>query len=111
VTVRDVVAVVLVTAGVAAQVTCVVGVLWLRDVFDALHFAAASSTVGPVLIGAAAVAAGFTSPSATIQCVVAMALLVALNPLLTHVTARLAWHRQTAAGGGAGRSGGAEASS
>ena len=109
--VRDVVAVVLVTAGVAAQVTCVVGVLWLRDVFDALHFAAASSTVGPVLIGAAAVAAGFTSPSATIQCVVAMALLVALNPLLTHVTARLAWHRQTAAGGGAGRSGGAEASS
>jgi hypothetical protein len=40
-----------------------------------------------------------------------MALLVALNPLLTHVTARLAWHRQPAAGGGAGRSGGAEASS
>jgi monovalent cation/proton antiporter MnhG/PhaG subunit len=98
VTGRELVAELLVTAGVAAQLICVVGVCWLRDAFDALHFAAAGSTLGPVLIGAAVVVAGFSSPAATIQCVVALVLLVALNPVLTHVTARLAWQRRQETG-------------
>lgn len=98
---RHVAADVLVTGGVAAQLICVLGVCWLRDVFDKLHYAAASSTIGPVLIGAAAVMAGFPSTSATIQCVVAVVLLAALNPVLTHVTARLAWKIRTAEDGGA----------
>jgi monovalent cation/proton antiporter MnhG/PhaG subunit len=106
---HEVVAEVLVTFGVAAELICVLGVCWLRDVFDKLHFAAASSTLGPLSIGAAAVAAGFSSISATIQCVVAVLLLVALNPVLTHVTARLVW-QERADDGGAERSLDAEAS-
>jgi monovalent cation/proton antiporter MnhG/PhaG subunit len=106
---RQIVAEVLVTVGVAAELICVLGVCWLRDVFDKLHFAAASSTLGPLLIGAAVIAAGFSSISATLECVVAMLLLIALNPALTHVTARLAW-RGRAEDGGAERFTDAEAS-
>ncbi|WP_324788266.1 monovalent cation/H(+) antiporter subunit G [Streptomyces sp. H51] len=79
-------------AGVLAQLVCCVGVWWMRDVFDRLHFAAAGSTVGPVLIGVSVALTGFSSPSGTVQALAATAFLVLLNPVLTHATARAARH-------------------
>lgn len=81
----------LLVAGVAAELLCVLGVCWMRSTFDKLHFAAAASTLGPVLVAVATVLVGFSSPSATIQCAVALAAIVLLNPVLTHATGRLAW--------------------
>lgn len=85
-----VVAQVLLWLGVLAQLLCCLGTWWLRDVFDSLHFAAAGSTVGPVLIGTAVAILGTGSVSGTVETVAACALLLAVNPLLTHATARAA---------------------
>ncbi|WP_306187308.1 MULTISPECIES: monovalent cation/H(+) antiporter subunit G [unclassified Streptomyces] len=79
--------------GVAAQLVCCVGVWWMRDVFDRLHFAAAGTTVGPVLIGVSVALSPFSSPSGTVQALAALLFLVVLNPVLTHATGRAARHR------------------
>lgn len=42
---------VLLWAGVAAEAICCVGVWWMRDVFDRLHYAAAATSAGSDLIG------------------------------------------------------------
>lgn len=81
---------VLLAAGVLAQLVCCVGVWWMRDVFDRLHYAAAGTTAGPVLIGVSVALTGFSSPSGTVQALAALAFLVVLNPLLVHATARAA---------------------
>ncbi|HET6635683.1 MAG TPA: monovalent cation/H(+) antiporter subunit G [Streptomyces sp.] len=80
----------LLAAGVLAQLLCCAGVWWMRDVFDRLHYAAAGTTAGPVLIGASVAITGFSSPSGTVQALAALGLLVLLNPLLVHATARAA---------------------
>ncbi|MBP0458763.1 monovalent cation/H(+) antiporter subunit G [Streptomyces montanisoli] len=77
-------------AGVLAQLVCCLGVVWMRDVFDRLHFAGAGTTVGPVLIGVSVALTGFSSPSGTVQSLVALAFLVLLGPVLTHATGRAA---------------------
>ncbi|TQJ91258.1 monovalent cation/H(+) antiporter subunit G [Streptomyces sp. SLBN-31] len=77
-------------AGVLAQLVCCLGVWWMRDVFDRLHFAAAGTTVGPVLIGVSVALTGFSSVSGTVQALAAVAFLVVLNPVLTHATGRAA---------------------
>ncbi|WP_181139117.1 monovalent cation/H(+) antiporter subunit G [Streptomyces sp. Ru72] len=77
-------------AGVIAQLVCCLGVWWMRDVFDRLHFAAAGTTVGPVLIGIAVALTGFSSASGTVQALTAVAFLALFNPVLTHATARSA---------------------
>ncbi|MFR0357353.1 monovalent cation/H(+) antiporter subunit G [Streptomyces sediminimaris] len=87
------VAEVILTAGVVAQLVCCVGVWWMRDVFDRLHFAAAGTTVGPLLIGVSVAITRFSSPSGTVQALAAIALLVLLNPVLTHATGRAARRR------------------
>lgn len=81
---------VLLWVGVATQLVCCIGVWWMRDVFDRLHFAAAASGVGPVLLGGAVALTGTGSLSGTVQAVTAAAVLVLLNPLLTHATGRAA---------------------
>jgi monovalent cation/proton antiporter MnhG/PhaG subunit len=86
----DVLARVLLAAGVLAQLLCCVGLWWMRDVFDRLHYAAAGTTAGPVLIGASVAITGFSSPSGTVQTLAALAFLLVLNPLLVHATARAA---------------------
>jgi monovalent cation/proton antiporter MnhG/PhaG subunit len=100
-----VVADVALAAGVVAQLVCCLGVWWMRDVFDRLHFAAAGSTVGPVLIGVAVALTGFSSVSGTVQALAAVAFLVVLNPVLTHATGRAARRLGDSGGGpsGAGR--------
>jgi monovalent cation/proton antiporter MnhG/PhaG subunit len=80
----------LLVMGVAAELVCCVGVWWMRDVFDRLHFSAAGTTLGPVLIGVSVVLTGFSSLSGTVQSVAAVVFLLVLNPVLTHSTARAA---------------------
>src|SRR3954452_12077904 len=89
------VAVVLV-AGVAAQVVCVLGVLVMRGPFDTLHYAAAGSTVGPLLIGTSLVLREVWKDgvleltSAAAETLVATAFVVLLSPAVTIATARAA---------------------
>lgn len=73
---------------VLAEVVCCIGVFWMRDFFDRLHFAGAGTTVGPVLLAAAVLLTGSLSTSATVELVVAMLLLLLLNPVVTHATTR-----------------------
>jgi len=70
------------------QTVCVVGVLWMRDGFDQLHFSGASSTVGLFALGAAVVLTGFSSVAGTVDCLVALALTFVLNPVMIVATAR-----------------------
>ena len=89
-TTGDIVAAVLLFAGVAVQIGCVVGVLWFSSVFDRIHYSAAASTIGPVLVGAAAVVSGMSSNASLVELVAAVALLSLLNPFVTHATGRAA---------------------
>jgi monovalent cation/proton antiporter MnhG/PhaG subunit len=81
---------VLLWAGVAAELVCCLGVWWMRDVFDRLHYAAAATTLGPVLIGISAVLTGAGGTSGTIEVGTAAAVLVLVNPLVTHAMGRTA---------------------
>lgn len=78
----------LLAAGCLCQAICVVGVLWMRSGFDQLHYSGAATTIGPVLFGVAVVLQGFDSLSGTIDCVVALALLIGLGPVTATATAR-----------------------
>ena len=81
---------VLLWAGVAAELVSCAGVWWMRDVFDRLHYAAAATTAGPVLIGVSVAITGAGSLSGTVQAVTATAVLLLLNPVVTHATGRAA---------------------
>ena len=84
----DVVATALLWLGVTAELVCLLGVMWMRDAFDELHYVAAATTVGPLLIAVAAVLTGFSSLAGTTECVTACVALFVLNPVLTSATGR-----------------------
>jgi monovalent cation/proton antiporter MnhG/PhaG subunit len=85
---------VLIWVAVASELVCCVGVLAARDAFTRLHYAAASSTLGPILIAVAiAVEEGVRSIAAAAALVVALFLLLG-NPAVTIATARTARARQ-----------------
>ena len=81
---------VLLWAGVAAELVCCLGLWWMRNVFDRLHFAAAGTSIGPMLIGVSAALTGTGSLSTTVEAVTATAALLLVSPLLTHATGRAA---------------------
>lgn len=81
---------VLLWAGVAAEVVSCIGLGWMRDVFDRLHYAAGATTLGPVLIGISAAISGAGSASGTLEVAAAAAVLLLVNPLVTHALARTA---------------------
>lgn len=81
---------VLLWIGVASEVVCCVGVLWMRDVFDRLHYASAGSGLPPLLIGAAVALAGVGTASGTVEATTAGAVVVLAGPVVTHATARAA---------------------
>lgn len=90
-TAAELAAQVLLWAGVAAQLVCCVGVWWMRDVFDRLHYTAASTAVGPVLIGTSVVVTGGVGAvSGTVEVVTACALITLLGPVVTHAVGRAA---------------------
>ena len=75
--------------GVGCQLVCCVGVVAMRNVFDRLHYAAAGTTLGPVLIGAAVLIRESVS-AAGLETILTVALVFLLNPVLTIATARAA---------------------
>ena len=80
---------VLLALGVAAEVTCVVGILVMRTTLDRLHYAAACTTVPAFLILAAVLVREHLSAGG-IQAIAAVAILFLLNPALVITTARAA---------------------
>lgn len=89
-TAGHVIAQTLLWAGVAAQIVCSVGFGWMDNVFDRLHYAAAATTVGPLLIAVSAALTGAGTSSGTIEVVIACAVLLFLNPIVTHAMGRSA---------------------
>jgi monovalent cation/proton antiporter MnhG/PhaG subunit len=84
---------VLVAAGVAGELLCCLGLVLMRNVFDRLHYAMASTTVPPFLIAAAVVVdEDWTQPSIN-ALLIAVALFV-INPVLATATARAARARR-----------------
>jgi monovalent cation/proton antiporter MnhG/PhaG subunit len=85
----DAVVFTLLGVAVAAELVCVLGVTVMRTVYDRLHYTAAASAVGPLLILVAIlIREGLTSQSA--QTIAAVGLLFIANPMLIHATARAA---------------------
>lgn len=80
---------VLLGVGVTAELLCCVGVALMRNVYDRLHYTAASTTVGPFLILAALlVREGLSSQG--LEAIAAVGLLFMVNPIVVHATARAA---------------------
>jgi multicomponent Na+:H+ antiporter subunit G len=90
---HDLVIDVLVAAGVVGELLCCVGLVVMRDVFDRIHFAMASTTIPPFLIAAAVlVEEDWTQPG--INALVIAAVLFLVNPMVAHATARAARARR-----------------
>jgi multisubunit Na+/H+ antiporter MnhG subunit len=90
VTAREVAVHVLVWTAVATELVCCIGIVAARDVFARLHYSAAASTLGPVLVAVAiAVEEGVRSVTAAAALVVALFLLLG-SPAVTIATARAA---------------------
>lgn len=81
---------ILLWAGVAAEIICSIGLGWMSNVFDRLHYVAAATTVGPVLIAVSAALTGAGTVSGTVEVVTACAILLFINPLVTHAMGRTA---------------------
>jgi multicomponent Na+:H+ antiporter subunit G len=78
----------LLALGVGVELACCVGVLLRRSAIDRLHYTAAGTTLGPLLIGAAVLVEESVS-SAGLNTIFVVALLVLLGPVVTIATARL----------------------
>jgi multicomponent Na+:H+ antiporter subunit G len=85
----------LVALAVALELACCLGLALARDGFDRLHFVSAATTLPPVLIAAAVVVAEGLDQAA-LNAIAVVVLLVVLNPILVHFTARTG--RQSRAG-------------
>ena len=86
----DVVVAVLVGLAVLVSVLSCLGVLLARDAYDGLHYTAPASVVSPVLIAAAVVIQEGIGSQAGIKSIVVAVLLIVLNTVLVHATARAA---------------------
>ena len=83
----------LVVAGVAGELLCCIGLVVMRDVFDRIHFAMASTTLQPFLIAAAVIVEeAWTQPG--INALVVAGALFLLNPVVAHATVRVARARR-----------------
>lgn len=93
-TAAAVVVVILLAAVVAVELLCCLGLLAMRNAFDRLHYLGPAATLGPVLLGAA-VLVRHSSAQACIKVVLLVGLLLVINPVLAHATARAARIRET----------------
>lgn len=93
--VREILAAVLLGLGVFTELLCAIGILVLRNPFARLHYLAPSTTVGPLAIAAAVLVAESDS-HAKIKSVLVAVVLLASGPILTHATARAVWIRSQA---------------
>ena len=86
----DVLVAVLVGLAVLVSVLSCVGVLMASDADDGLHYTAPASVVSPVLIAVAVVIEEGIGSQAGIKSIVVALLLIVLNTVLVHATARAA---------------------
>jgi multisubunit Na+/H+ antiporter MnhG subunit len=86
---RDYVVDVLVWGGIAAELVCCLGLLWLRSAIDRIHYVGAAATLGPALVAAAVcVREGFVS-SQGLNAVLIAVLLAFGSSAVAGATARL----------------------
>jgi multisubunit Na+/H+ antiporter MnhG subunit len=90
VTAVDVIVGVLVGIAVLVGVLSCIGVLAAHDENDALHYTAPASVLSPVLIAIAVVIEEGIGSQAGIKSIVVALLLIVLNTVLVHATARAA---------------------
>jgi multicomponent Na+:H+ antiporter subunit G len=90
----DVVVWALLAIGVGAQLTGVVGVLVGADVYDRLHFTGPASIFGPGGLALAVILDEGPLSQAGIKSLLTALLILALNPILVHATARAARVRE-----------------
>jgi multicomponent Na+:H+ antiporter subunit G len=95
--VREILAAVLLGLGVLIELLCAVGVLVMRNPFDRLHYLAPATSLGPLAI-AAAILVAESDGQAKIKSVLVALVLLATGPILTHATARAAWTRSQVRG-------------
>lgn len=84
----DLVVWVLLGTGVAVQIACCLALLVVRGAYDQLHFTAPAATIGPVAIGLAIVLDEPAFSQSWNKAVLVGVLVVGLNPILVHATAR-----------------------
>jgi multicomponent Na+:H+ antiporter subunit G len=93
-TLGDVVVAVLLAIGVAVQLTGVVGVVVARNVYDRLHFTGPASIFGPLALAAAIVLDEGPFSQAGLKSLLVALLVLGLNPILVHASARAAFVRE-----------------
>jgi multisubunit Na+/H+ antiporter MnhG subunit len=103
VSVVDVVVALLVGIAVLVAVLSCLGVLLASDAYDGLHYTAPASVLSPVLIAIAVVIEEGIGSQAGIKSILVALLLIVLNTVLVHATARAArirkrgrWHLEPA---------------
>lgn len=90
--VREIIAAVPLGLGVLIELVCAVGVLVMRNPFDRLHYLTPATTIGPLTLAAAVLIAESDGQTKVKSVLVAFVLLMT-GPVLTHLTARVAWTR------------------
>lgn len=95
-TTNDVIAAVLLTAGVLVEWIACLGFLAMRNPFDRLHAVAPANILPPLFVAAAVFGqAGFSQ--AGIKAILIALVLILTSPVVTHAIARCAHIRQTKA--------------
>ena len=87
---HEVVVHVLVWAAAASEIVCCIGVVAARDVFARLHYSAAATTLGPILVAIALAVENGVRSIAAAAALVTAAFLVLGSPAVTIATARAA---------------------
>jgi multisubunit Na+/H+ antiporter MnhG subunit len=90
VNVADVIVAALVGLSVLVAVLSCVGVLLSANAYDSLHFTSPASVVSPVLLAIAVVIQEGIGSQAGVKSIIVALLLVVLNTVLVHATARAA---------------------
>ena len=86
--VADVIVAVLVVLAVLVGVLSCIGVLLAGNAYDSLHYTAPASVVSPALLAIAVVIEEGIGSQAGIKSIIVALLLVVLNTVLVHATAR-----------------------
>ena len=80
---------VLVSGGVAAELVCCLGLFWLRNAIDRLHYVGAAATLGPALVAAAVCVREGVVSSQGLNAVLIAVLLAFGSSAVAGATARL----------------------
>lgn len=90
----DIVVWVLLAIAASVSVICCLSLLFVRGVYDQLHFTAPASVIPPVTIAIAIIINQSLFSQSGAKAVIVAVLIGALNPILIHATARAARYRE-----------------